>query len=88
MLSSEFNITLMSEKHMYPKSLLLPWQPLRKIKCPLFFPGDEHHLKFLFCVCIFLCTDGIGLSSSKGYAITFSYTPEIHEVLVKIKGVG
>ena len=59
---------------------------LEKIKCPLFFPGDEHYLKFLFCVCISLCSDGIGLSSYKDNAITFCYTPEIHEFLVKIKG--
>ena len=69
---------------MYPKILL---QPLRTIKCPLFFPGDEHYLKFLFWVCISLCTDGIGLSSSKGNARTLCYTPEINEFLVKIKGV-
>ena len=44
-------------------------------------------LKFLFCVCISLCNDEIGLSSSKGNAITFCYIPEINEFLVKIKGV-
>ena len=42
--------------------------------------------KQIFCVCFFLCTDGIGPSSSKGNAITFWYIPEIHEWLVKIKG--
>ena len=52
----------------------------------IIFPGVEHCLKFLFCVCISLCTDGIGLSSSKVNAITLCYTPEIHELLVKIKG--
>ena len=87
MLSSECNITLMSEKYMYPKILLLPWQPHRKDKMSIVFPGDEQYLKFLSCVCIFLCTDGIGLSNSKGNARTLCYTPEIHEFLVKIKGV-
>ena len=60
---------------------------LEKIKCPLLFPGDEHYLKCLFYVCISLCTVGIGLSCSKGNAITFCYTPKIHEFWVKIMGV-
>ena len=88
MLSSECNIILMRKKYMYPKFLLLPWQPLRKDKSPFLFPGDEHYLKFILCVCISLCTDGIGLSSSKGNTIAFCCTPEIHECLVKIKRVA
>ena len=59
---------------------------LEKVNVHYFFPGDEHYIKFLFCVCISLYTDGIGLSSSKGNAITFCYTCEIDEFLVKIKG--
>ena len=59
---------------------------VEKIKRPLFCPGDRHYLKFPFCVCISLCTDGIGLSGSKGNAITFCFIPEIHEFLVKSRG--
>ena len=78
---SECNIALMSEKYMYLKIVLLPLQQMS------FFLRDEHYLKFHFCVCTSLCTDGIGLSSSKGNVMTFCYTLEIHEFLVKIKGV-
>ena len=34
---SECNVTLMSEEYMYPKILLLPWQPLRKDKMSITF---------------------------------------------------
>ena len=72
---------------MYPKFCCYHANHVELIKCSLFFPGDEYYLKFLSCVCISLCTEVIGLSSSKGNAITFCYIPEIHEFLIKIKGV-
>ena len=58
MLSSGCDITLMSEKYMYPKFCCYHDNHLEKIKCLSFFPGDEHYLKFPFCVCISLCPDG------------------------------
>ena len=70
---------------MSPKILLLQSQPLRKEQLLIVFSGNENHLNLLFCVSASLCTDGIGLGSSKSNAITFCYTPEIHDVLVKIK---
>ena len=87
MLSSECNINLMSEKHMYPKFCCYHDNHLEKLSVHYIFPEDERYLKFLFGVCISLCTDEIGLSNSKGNARTLCYTPEIHEFLVKIKGV-
>ena len=80
-------MTLVSDKQMYLKFCCYHDNHLEKLNVRYFFPVDEHYLKFLFCVCISFCTDGIGLSSSKGNAVTFCYTPEIHEFLVKIKEV-
>ena len=59
----------------------------KRITVNYLFLGNGHYLNFLSCVLIFFCTEGIGLGSSKGNVITFRYTPEIHDFLVKIKWV-
>ena len=57
---------------------------LEKNNCRLFW--NEHFLNFLSSVQIFLCTDGIGLGSSKSNTTTFCNTSEIHEFLLEILG--